>query len=463
MSAPEYESLSDDELISAYLDEDLGPAEMARAEELLAHNPESRKLLDDLKSQRSMLAAMPRESLGEDFAKRTAERAQRAAEREVLVGSGRGPDLAATLAAAAAMPPPSAEQEDYVVPARTPFTWERARRPIAYAAVALAAGLMLMLIPGSEKPPQVAQVAHQLPSTDGEIGAARGTSPPGGMAGSASMRATSEAATASNLAAPATAPAVAPTSPAAAGSVSNAVELRPGDADEVREMLRQYGFESLTDDVLAQTSALAREASNDEKQPVFLSPGLLIVEVDVKPSEWKAKEFEEVFSDNAILVDAATPESQEKTTAATADAVSSRMKAAANDRQALDVMCVVAPDGRVNQALDQWKNNRDVVVQSNSIAVPSPEPATVQENAAKRSEGRAQRLDVSKFEIELNQTNRQRNAAAAETPASEPQGATQENASQRPVYQRALVVIRAAETAPPAKGQESATPSAPVR
>ncbi len=455
MSAPEYESLSDDELISAYLDEDLGPAEMARAEELLAHNPESRKLLDDLKSQRSMLAAMPRESLGEDFAKRATERAQRAAEREVLVGSGRGSDLAATLAAAAAMPPPSAEQEDDVVPARTPFKWERARRPIAYAAVALAAGLMLMLMPGSEKPPQVAQVAHHVPSTDGEIGAARRAPPPGDLAGGAGLSATRDTATASNFAAPAMAPAVVPTSPAAAPSASNATGLPPGDADEVRETLRRYGFESLTDDVLAQTSALAREASNNEKQPVFLCPGLLIVEVDVKPSEWKAKEFEEVFNDNAILVDAPSTVTQEKTTAASADTIASRMKSASGDRQALDVMCIVAPDGRVNQALDQWKNNRDVVVQSNSTAVPSPEPATVQVNAAKRSEGRAQRLDVSKFENELNRANRQRNAAAAEAPASEPQGAMQENASQRPVYQRALVVIRAAESPPPAaKGEK---------
>lgn len=88
--------LSNEELVSAYLDGELqGPA-LARAERLLQERPEYRQLLEDLRGQRAALAALPRVELERDFYQRVLRRA----EREMLSAPAEAdPSAAATLTA----------------------------------------------------------------------------------------------------------------------------------------------------------------------------------------------------------------------------------------------------------------------------------------------------------------------------------------------------------------------------
>jgi hypothetical protein len=66
-----------DELISAYLDGELSPAEKVRVEEQLMDSPEHRRLFEELKSLRRSLQSLPAESLDDDFAARVLRRAER--------------------------------------------------------------------------------------------------------------------------------------------------------------------------------------------------------------------------------------------------------------------------------------------------------------------------------------------------------------------------------------------------
>jgi anti-sigma factor RsiW len=183
-------AIPDDELLSAYLDGELTADESARVERLLVERPESRQLLEELRLVRESLQALPRGRLGDDFS----QHVLRQAERELLRGpklgetptpgdlSGspigashrhmggptpergtahgaddpgkppQGPDL--TLASSADSPPHG-------------FDWQRLRRPVAWASVALAAGLLIMFLSPNQNGRVERQVAKQ-PAPRGE-------------------------------------------------------------------------------------------------------------------------------------------------------------------------------------------------------------------------------------------------------------------------------------------------------
>ena len=111
----------DDELLSAYLDDELGPEERARVEERLAVDPQARQLLAELRGVSQAMQSLPAERLGLDLSDavlRRAERAMLAANEQTPVG-GAG-DAAWTI----------------------PFG--RSKRSWFWAGAALAAGLLLM-------------------------------------------------------------------------------------------------------------------------------------------------------------------------------------------------------------------------------------------------------------------------------------------------------------------------------
>jgi negative regulator of sigma E activity len=109
--------LSDDELLSAYLDGELAGEELARAERLVAEQPGSRQWLAELRALGEGLRALPRSHLGEGFP----ERVLRKAERQLL----------------------SESQVPLASPAdSSPARW-RNKRPWIYAAASLAAGLLV--------------------------------------------------------------------------------------------------------------------------------------------------------------------------------------------------------------------------------------------------------------------------------------------------------------------------------
>jgi len=159
-SNPHDNPIPDDELLSAYLDGELSADERLRVERLLAELPESRQMLDELRALRSTLEAVPRYRLEDDFAARVL----RAAERAILSGealsSGQAGPSAQTVgdsraeSDAAKANGRSSETGTPISASSRPFagssqeagwSWQRARRPMVWSGLALAAGLLIML------------------------------------------------------------------------------------------------------------------------------------------------------------------------------------------------------------------------------------------------------------------------------------------------------------------------------
>ena len=103
---------------------------------MLATQPESRQLLEELQALRTSLQALPQHTLGNDFANSVLRRA----EREIL-------QPAVTNVAPAVRPM-------YVDERPSRVSWQRWQRPLAWAALATAAALVIMLF--SPEQPRVA-------------------------------------------------------------------------------------------------------------------------------------------------------------------------------------------------------------------------------------------------------------------------------------------------------------------
>lgn len=137
-------SLPDEELISAFLDDELSPEERVRAEQLLTERADLRRLLDDLRGLREGLRALPSYALGEEFGSLVMRRA----EREMLRGDA-GQPLDSLIADAPAKPqdrePPAADKiaEQKTVDVNHADRW---RRPAAWALIALAAALVITVV-----------------------------------------------------------------------------------------------------------------------------------------------------------------------------------------------------------------------------------------------------------------------------------------------------------------------------
>lgn len=135
--------IPDDELISAYLDDELSADERRRAEELLVDRADLRRLFDELRSLREGLKGLPSYRLEPEFGAGVLRRA----EREVLRGrdasNGAPPaesrasapvEVAAEVAAPAASPP------------LHPAEAVSRHRPILWSIVAVAAAVVLMFL-----------------------------------------------------------------------------------------------------------------------------------------------------------------------------------------------------------------------------------------------------------------------------------------------------------------------------
>jgi negative regulator of sigma E activity len=132
--------LSDDELLSAYLDGELAGDDLSRAERLLAEQPDNRQLLDDLRTIRDGLRALPSGQLGEGFP----QRVLRKAERQLLTQS---------------------QVSDASPAANPPARW-RNKRPWIYAVVSLAAGLLIAVVSWPQRSTKAPAAAADHPATD---------------------------------------------------------------------------------------------------------------------------------------------------------------------------------------------------------------------------------------------------------------------------------------------------------
>jgi anti-sigma factor RsiW len=160
-------SLPDEELLSAYLDGELSADERSRVERLLAESPESRQLLDELRSIQTSLQRMPRARLGHDFA----DQVLRQAERELLTAGGINDGGSMELGGEKPrVVSPSGRAE--TAGAAGPVSWQRLRRPVIWASLTLAAGLLIMFLDrGARLGRQVAMAPKEAQQREHEWGA----------------------------------------------------------------------------------------------------------------------------------------------------------------------------------------------------------------------------------------------------------------------------------------------------
>jgi negative regulator of sigma E activity len=100
-----------DELLSAYLDGELSPAERAQVESQLAADPEARQLLDELRVLSSEVRSLPRYAAGSEFSQRVVQAALAAGAVLPAEGKQRGqitPGSVARASSAAASAAPGA-------------------------------------------------------------------------------------------------------------------------------------------------------------------------------------------------------------------------------------------------------------------------------------------------------------------------------------------------------------------
>jgi hypothetical protein len=143
--------IPDDELISAYLDGELSEAERARAEAILAEQPEARQLLEDLRALRGGFEGLPSHRVDHTFL----DRVMRSAEREMLAGEPPSVKFEHVEGEPTEMRLASVERSHHQREPRHPSApgegWQRWRRPLAWAGLALAAGVLIMVV---ERAPQ---------------------------------------------------------------------------------------------------------------------------------------------------------------------------------------------------------------------------------------------------------------------------------------------------------------------
>jgi anti-sigma factor RsiW len=128
MSERELQHGPDDELLSAYLDDELTAEERSAVEERLASDPAARQMLHQLRSVSQSVQALPLEPVGRDLREQTLQRAQalKPAETVRAIAKDIGPSGAGDV-------PPM-------------FTVFHTRRSWIWASLAVAAGLMITVL-----------------------------------------------------------------------------------------------------------------------------------------------------------------------------------------------------------------------------------------------------------------------------------------------------------------------------
>jgi anti-sigma factor RsiW len=132
MTDPQTPDEFDDELLSAYLDDELSADERARVEERLAADPAARQTLEQLRAVSRAVQGLPQESLGEDLRGAVLQRAERA----MLAPSP------------ARLHEPSIDGDVQPLPR---LTIGRSTRGWVWAGLAVAAALLIMVVQREEE------------------------------------------------------------------------------------------------------------------------------------------------------------------------------------------------------------------------------------------------------------------------------------------------------------------------
>ncbi len=141
----------DDELLSAYLDDELSPAECAAVESRLSEDPSAQQLLHQLRSVSEAVQALPLEVVGHDMRESILRKAEQAREQTTVPGlRAVGEHADASNGEAAA-----------TLDAAPKFTLGQTRRGWIWASLAVAAALLIMVFgrePERDRLPAVAKV-----------------------------------------------------------------------------------------------------------------------------------------------------------------------------------------------------------------------------------------------------------------------------------------------------------------
>lgn len=269
----------DETLLSAYIDGELPPDERARVEQWLAEQPEGRQLLEELRSIKTSLERLPRYRLPHDFS----EQVLRQAEREMLTSRGE------------AQPPRG-------------FFRQRFRRPVLWASLALAAGLLLMIFDRDRRQPAALREVALAPG-EAQDGPAIGA--PAGETAESNERLSEELPDSSAAPGPVSGPAAMPAAAAPAdesGERNNAPrgslrasgkQAEAGRKDAVGMRRTELGA---TTDALPRKDDVSLRLGQDAEDNDFaaLSDQALLVWCEVSPDAQYNERFRELLLSNSI-------------------------------------------------------------------------------------------------------------------------------------------------------------------
>jgi hypothetical protein len=261
--------LEDEILISAYLDGELAGDEEQRVQKLLAASAEARQLADEMRAVRNRLQSLPRLSLPADFAAQTVRRAEQELAAANVV------DAAVGKSSASARSP--GESSTRTSETSTWASW----RTYAWAAVALAAGVMIMLnSPLADRPEQIVKQTHTTSERPANV-AVKSTDG-------------SEAGPAPTIARPSDLVVGQPMPPA-----STTVDSAPPSVSSTGEASK-FGSGGVGDITFGSVSAPNESSPIDAL--VLGSDGYVFVTLDVTPEAVEGREFKQLLEKHRIAV-----------------------------------------------------------------------------------------------------------------------------------------------------------------
>jgi anti-sigma factor RsiW len=282
----------DDELLSAYLDDELAPEESARVEQRLASDPAARQLLEQLRAVSHAVRDLPAEPIGADIRDRVLRRAERA----MLVSNPK----------AASAGGPAAADGGSLADVAPRLTIGRSIRGWVWAGLATAAGLAIMAFESNSNreaqlPETVAQ--RQVESVD--------VAKPTPEAGVVAMARKQDAPAEPAAPAPQAIVAAPQASARAAGDLADNKSSAHGGEDRYAESSangsapatrREFDSESRVGGGRGAATATSTDVD------------LLVVHVDLKPEAYEQRAFDRVLEGNGIVIeDSANDENKSPT------------------------------------------------------------------------------------------------------------------------------------------------------
>ncbi len=381
----------DDQLLSAYLDDELTPEERARVEERLAVDPAARQLVEQLRAVSRTLQGLPQESLGEDLRGAVLQRAERAM-----------------------LAPAQVRLHEPATDGQSPrrFSYGRSPRGWAWAGLAVAAALVIMFIEREGQRDKLPDVAVAPRSEDLAGGSSREVpelralpmrSTPMAAATGDSADSAARDATMAEMAAPASRPVDTSTPPAAASepeqpttealAASDRLEVgarvhddsapaaaAPDDrraglavASPAAERLPGEGLlrteEDRADTVATAAAPPAADIGREEELDLAAEDELVVVRVNVRPAALRNQEFDRLLSSNSIVFEPPVEDNQTATTSGAAGGEFAMMGRGADKPvgkaenvaadQNVDAVLVEAPVAQIEQCLADIDADKD--------------------------------------------------------------------------------------------------------